>query len=51
MTKIDHYDTMWAKFQAGQITHEEWMQYCTKVLGEILDQPEIREVMKRLKHR
>jgi hypothetical protein len=51
MTKQDQYYTMWAKYRVGQITAEEWMKFCTEVLNEILQEQEVQDVMKRLKHR
>jgi hypothetical protein len=35
----------------GEITTETWMAYCRELLSQILDLPEVREVMVRLKHR
>lgn len=51
MSKQDQYDEMRAKYIAGQITAELWMEFCTEVLSEILDQPEVKAVMIRLKNR
>jgi hypothetical protein len=51
ITKQEQYYMMWAKYVAGQITAEEWMAFCTEVLAEILSEPEVRDVMVRLKHR
>jgi len=46
----DHYNKMFAAVQNGQITEDEWREYCTKVLAEILDKPEIQAVLVRLKN-
>ncbi len=51
MSKQDHYYDTWRKYIAGDITADDWMAYCTEVLAEILCQPEVTEVMVRLKHR
>ena len=46
-----HYQKMFLAVQNGQITEDEWREYCTKVLAEIMDKPEIIAVMVRLKER
>jgi hypothetical protein len=48
MTKQEHYDDMHKKYFSWEITHEEWTQYCANVLSEILNEPEVRDVLTRL---
>jgi hypothetical protein len=51
MTKQDQYYTMWARYRVGQISEKEWKTFCTEILNEILQEQEVQDVMKRLKHR
>jgi hypothetical protein len=43
------YGEMWNKVQAGQITEQQWKDFCFEVLGEILE--DNKDVLVRLKNR
>lgn len=45
------YETMWDKFQSGKISEEDWNKYCSDLLDEIIQQPEIQQIFNRLKLR
>jgi tripartite-type tricarboxylate transporter receptor subunit TctC len=47
LTQYD-YDRMWDAFQAGKITEEEWREFCSKYLEQIMSDPKIIAMMKRL---
>lgn len=52
MTKYEKYWDMWKRWKNGEITRDEWMGFCVDFLGnEILTDPDITNVMKRLKNR
>ena len=52
MSKFDKYLEMWKKWKNGQITRDEWMEFCVNyAINEILTDPDIVAVMKRLKNR
>jgi hypothetical protein len=42
---------MWAKYRTEQITEKEWKTFCTEFLSEILQEQEVQDMLKRLKHR
>lgn len=46
-----HYNKMWQMYQQGQIDEQAWVDFCKQALSEILDEPEIKDVMTRLKNR
>ena len=52
MNKYEKYWDMWKRWKNGEITRDEWMGFCVDFLGnEILTDPDITNVMKRLKIR
>lgn len=45
------YQTMWKLYQRRQITHEGWITFCKWYMWEcVMVQPEVVEIMKRMKH-
>jgi hypothetical protein len=46
-----HYYEMYDKVQRGEISQEVWADYCMQLLGDIMEQPEIKAVFVRLKNR
>ena len=46
---IKRYNEMFAKFNAGKITEQEWQAFCFVVLGEVME--ENKDVLIRLKNR
>jgi len=49
-TTMTEYQIKYQQAQNGKITQTEWHQYVIKVLFEIMNEPEIKAVFKRLKH-
>lgn len=47
---VDQYFAMYDKVQRGAITQEVWADYCLKLLGDIMEQPELKAVFMRLKN-
>ena len=45
----NEYDTMFRKFQTGEITETEWRDFCVKILDKVLE--ENKEIFVRLKFR
>lgn len=46
---IEKYSAMWKKMENGQITQQEWFEYCQSILGKHLEKN--KDVLKRLKNR
>jgi hypothetical protein len=44
-----NYNEMFAKFNAGKITEQEWKAFCLEVLCEVME--ENKDVLIRLKNR
>jgi hypothetical protein len=51
MINTQEYTTKLAQVTNGQITEQEWKDYCMQLLAQILDQPEVKAIMVRLKDR
>ena len=51
MTKINQaeYEFMWVQFQNGFISQEVWIEFCDKILVQILE--DSKDVLIRLKNR
>ena len=49
--KITHEDcdSLWFDIQEGRVNEEEWVEFCTEVHKQVLE--EKKEVLKRLKNR
>ncbi len=43
------YDEMYAAWQAGKITDDQWRDFCMQMLSKIMD--DTKDVFMRLKHR
>ena len=44
----NEYDTMFRKFQNGEITETEWREFCAKILDKVLD--DHKDIFVRLKN-
>ena len=49
MTQITNYNETRQQFMNGEITLEQWQEFCFEVLGEIME--ENKDVLIRLKNR
>ncbi len=43
------YEIRWQQFQMGEITREEWIDYCTQFLSTFLSRPDIAAIFKRMR--
>jgi hypothetical protein len=51
MINTNQYNKMWTLFQNGRITTGEWTQFCQNCFNVVISQPEVVQVMVRLKNR